>query len=231
MALRTEDSSRKMWSLFGLALRTAHALRLHNDEINEELSPFEREMRRRVWHNMRRIDILVSLDRGTYPCLPVNTMVKLPLNLDDSNFDFHTEGPLHAQIGYTCVAMFLSCIDIFSNATNYEFGIIGGKHNLVYCVRISLISLKTRITPRWASCKLHVQPIQIQYKHMQTTQHLSNMPQTAICNTATRTSTYNWSISSYPSSSFYKKSYSPSCPCAVVPPIPATSMMLSFLKL
>jgi len=59
-----------MWTLFGLALRTAHALRLHNDEINEDLPPFEREMRRRVWHNIRRLDIQVSLDRGTYPCLP-----------------------------------------------------------------------------------------------------------------------------------------------------------------
>jgi len=119
-----------MWSLFGLALRTAHALRLHNDEINEELSPFEREMRRRVWHNMRRLDIVVSLDRGTYPCLPVNTMVMLPLNIDDSQFDFHTEGPLKAQTGYTCVAMFLSLLDTVSNMTNYTFGVIGGKSSI-----------------------------------------------------------------------------------------------------
>jgi len=60
-------------------------------------------------------------------------MVVLPLNIDDSQFDFHTEGPIKAQTGYTCVSMFLSCIDTYSNVTNSEFGIIGGKRSMVCC--------------------------------------------------------------------------------------------------
>ena len=97
-------------------------------------------------------------------------MVALPLNIDDSDFDFHTESRLQARTGYTCVAMFLSCIDTFSNITNFEFGIIGGNQILLLLPLPYFTddSQQMLITPKCV--KTSDQRMQIPCKHTETIQ-------------------------------------------------------------
>lgn len=49
VCVRRHDDTRFVWSLTGLALRIAQSLGLHRDGSKFGLSPFDTEMRRRLW--------------------------------------------------------------------------------------------------------------------------------------------------------------------------------------
>jgi len=92
------------------------------------MRPFDQEMRRRVWHMLRRVDIQSALDRGTNPCLPPSSLIPLPLNIDDSDFGPHTTGVLHARIGWTMMSPFLACFGGIGNLKGFDFSAIGDEN-------------------------------------------------------------------------------------------------------
>lgn len=49
VCVRRHDDTRFVWSLTGLALRISQSLGLHRDGTQFGLSPFDTEMRRRLW--------------------------------------------------------------------------------------------------------------------------------------------------------------------------------------
>jgi hypothetical protein len=49
VCVRRHDDTRFVWSLTGLALRISQSLGLHRDGTRFGLSPFDTEMRRRLW--------------------------------------------------------------------------------------------------------------------------------------------------------------------------------------
>ena len=72
-----------MWALI---VRIAHAMGLHNE--SERLSPFDREIRRRVWHQIRLHELSAAIDRGTVLLVQPGTFTTpLPKNVNDSEFD------------------------------------------------------------------------------------------------------------------------------------------------
>lgn len=89
---RRSESPRFVWMMFGLLTRMAQYLGLHRDgEHDTHRTPFEVEMRRRVWWTMCLLDQKVSEDQGThmvYASLDFDT--KPPLNINDSDINPET---------------------------------------------------------------------------------------------------------------------------------------------
>ncbi|KAF7196507.1 C6 finger domain transcription factor adaR [Pseudocercospora fuligena] len=85
-ASRITDSSRRPWTMTGLIMRLAQGLSLHHE--NTSHTPFEQEMRRRLWHQIRVLDAFAASDRGTEVLIPLASFTTaLPNNVDDDDFD------------------------------------------------------------------------------------------------------------------------------------------------
>lgn len=82
---RRHDSPRFVWMMVGIAIRMAMSLGLHRDGSNfDNLSPFETEMRRRVWWALCLFDVRASEDQGTEFTIAVDSFdTKIPLNIDN----------------------------------------------------------------------------------------------------------------------------------------------------
>ncbi len=62
--LRVYNGGRALWAFNGLILRSAESIGLHRDGKNFNLSPFECEMRRRLWWYILANDSRVAEDHG-----------------------------------------------------------------------------------------------------------------------------------------------------------------------
>lgn len=86
---RRHDSPRFIWMMTGLAIRMGQSLGLHRDGTQfSHLSPYEIEMRRRVWWVLCLLDVRASENQGTdYTITSASFDTKLPLNLNDADLD------------------------------------------------------------------------------------------------------------------------------------------------
>lgn len=84
---RRHDSPRFVWMMVGIAIRMAISLGLHRDGSNfSNLSPFEIQMRRRVWWALCLFDVRASEDQGTEFTIAVDSFdTKIPLNINNSD--------------------------------------------------------------------------------------------------------------------------------------------------
>ncbi|THV51830.1 hypothetical protein BGAL_0097g00080 [Botrytis galanthina] len=76
--------------LLGVAVRLALRMGLHRDpdRVGGQITPFQGEMRRRIWANLRQIDLLASFHIGLPNMVEsVDSDVQLPRNLNDTDFD------------------------------------------------------------------------------------------------------------------------------------------------
>jgi len=88
ICVRRHDDTRFVWSLTGLAIRIAQSLGLHRDGSKFYLSPFDTEMRRRLWWQVCILDVRASEDHGSDPSLIEQSFdTKPPLNINDSDMD------------------------------------------------------------------------------------------------------------------------------------------------
>ncbi|KAJ4265381.1 hypothetical protein NW762_004669 [Fusarium torreyae] len=84
-AMRVHNSGRAVWIINGLALRAAQSIGLHRDGSKLGLSPFESEIRRRIWWHFLERDSRGAEDyglqnpMGSYP----QSGVEQPRNLHD----------------------------------------------------------------------------------------------------------------------------------------------------
>lgn len=106
------DSNVNFWFLMGVIIRLAIRMGYHRDpKFNPTISPFEGEMRRRVWHTIFQIDVLISFQMGLPSMIPSEYCdTHPPNNLKES--DFHpgdkslpAPRPLseHTSVRYTIV--------------------------------------------------------------------------------------------------------------------------------
>ena len=90
------------WTLLGLAVRLGHSLILHRESTWSSVSPFTREIRRRLWWHMIDLDIRDVEDRGTDPFIlesSFNTMK--PLNINDDDMDPESMEPIIERKEFT----------------------------------------------------------------------------------------------------------------------------------
>lgn len=100
VCVRRHDDTQFVWSLTGLALRLAQSLGVHRDGINLGLSPFDTEMRRRLWWQLCILDLRASEDHGSDPSIldfSFDTAYPISVNdddigPDDTNFPTAREG-------------------------------------------------------------------------------------------------------------------------------------------
>lgn len=84
---RRHDSPRYVWMMTGIVIRMALALGLQRDGSNfGYLTPFEIEMRRRVWWGLCTIDVRASEDQGTDYTIALGSFdTKMPLNINNTD--------------------------------------------------------------------------------------------------------------------------------------------------
>lgn len=86
--VRTYDTSRFCWTMTGLAVRIAHAFGIHRDGDGSSYTPFEAEMRRRLWWQIVALDLRGFSDRGHDPLILEGTFnTEMPNNIEDEDFD------------------------------------------------------------------------------------------------------------------------------------------------
>lgn len=81
--------------MLSMALRMAQALYLHMPFPPYPVSPFEQEMRRRLWLAIGLLDVSVSLNRATEPMMKTDWLQSYPpCNLNDDDIWFDMDGPV-----------------------------------------------------------------------------------------------------------------------------------------
>lgn len=86
--VRRSDDTRYVWTLTGLLIRLAQGLGIHRDGQQFGLSPFETEMRRRLFWQINSLDARASEDQGTDPSIAEQSFdTKFPLNINDEDID------------------------------------------------------------------------------------------------------------------------------------------------
>jgi hypothetical protein len=78
----------KLWSSTGALIRSAMVMGLHLDPTTViSFSPYQAEMRRRLWATILEIDLQASITTGLPLALPEVKALSLPSNLNDCEFD------------------------------------------------------------------------------------------------------------------------------------------------
>ena len=87
LLVRRHDNPRFVWMMTGLAIRMGQYLGLQRDGAHfEHLTPFEIEMRRKVWWALVMLDLRASEDQGTDLTIPSASFdTKIPLNINDED--------------------------------------------------------------------------------------------------------------------------------------------------
>jgi hypothetical protein len=100
------------WILNGVVLRIAQKMGLHRDGEFLGLSPFESEMRRRVWWQILLLDTISALTSGLgQSLLPRVWDAKKPLNIDDTDL-FPSMSTLQPKDGPTDMVFVLIHYDV-----------------------------------------------------------------------------------------------------------------------
>ncbi|KAJ5168720.1 uncharacterized protein N7482_004314 [Penicillium canariense] len=101
LAARSQDQSRRVWTMLSMALRVGQALCLHMPVPPFQVSPFEQQLRRRTWQAIGVLDLAASLDRASEPMMQSAWLDHiLPANINDEDiwhgmdvpFEEHPEG-------------------------------------------------------------------------------------------------------------------------------------------
>jgi hypothetical protein len=91
-----------VWILGGVAIRIAQKMGLHRDGETLGLSPFESEMRRRLWWQIIMTDAKYAMFSGlSHNLLPRNSDTKSPSNVNDADIFPTSEEPFRDREGPT----------------------------------------------------------------------------------------------------------------------------------
>ncbi|KAL9945810.1 hypothetical protein D7B24_009319 [Verticillium nonalfalfae] len=108
---RRHDSPRYVWMMTGLAARMAVAVGLHRDGTHfAHLSPYEVEMRRRVWWCLCLLDIRAAEDQGTEFSIADGAFdTRMPINVADADMRPAMRAPPVARDHDTDMSFAVAC--------------------------------------------------------------------------------------------------------------------------
>jgi hypothetical protein len=111
---RRHDSPRFVWMMTGLVIRMTQYLGLQRDGGHlEHLTPFEIEMRRRVWWAVYLLDLRASEDQGTDLTIQNGSFdTKVPLNINDTDISPESKQIPTERDGVTDMSFVLICIGV-----------------------------------------------------------------------------------------------------------------------
>ena len=89
------DNQRLVWVMLGLTIRLALRMGYHRDPSHfPEINFLQGEMRRRIWHLLTQLDVLISFQQGLPSMIrALPSDIKPPHNLRDADFDANTKEP------------------------------------------------------------------------------------------------------------------------------------------
>ena len=94
-------------------MRIAQSMNLHVDGSKFNFSPFEVEMRRRLWWNIRTFEHRCAEEHGLDPsAVKYTSNTKLPLNINDADLDPDTVEPPEPRMGCTDMTFCLVTFEI-----------------------------------------------------------------------------------------------------------------------
>ncbi|CAD6571186.1 MAG: hypothetical protein ASARMPRED_004233 [Alectoria sarmentosa] len=100
--VRSNDDTMFAWTLFSVAVRLGHSLTLHRESTWSSISPFTREIRRRLWWQMVDLDVRGLEDRGSDPfILDSSFNTKKPLNINDDDMKPESMEPIAERKEFT----------------------------------------------------------------------------------------------------------------------------------
>ena len=99
MVVRSVDDSRFCWTLTGLVIRLAQGMGLQRDGSQFDLTPFETEMRRRLWWAILVLDLRSAEELGTDLIVTEASYdTQLPSNINDTDISPEsTEPPIQRE--------------------------------------------------------------------------------------------------------------------------------------
>jgi transcription factor-like protein len=106
MAIRACRRNDTLFVLSGIAVRLARKMGLHRDGTSLGLSPFETEMRRRLWWHIVHVDFRTSDVIGAKPSLDLfDGDTTMPLNVADEDLSPNMVNPPPERNGITPIAI------------------------------------------------------------------------------------------------------------------------------
>ncbi|EPS31528.1 hypothetical protein PDE_06483 [Penicillium oxalicum 114-2] len=127
---QTRDADISIWVLTGVIARLAMRMGYHRDsKVFPNVTPFQGEMRRRVWAFVRQADLLFSFQVGMPSMLrTTDTDTELPRNLYDDDFDEDSpELPPARQLSEPTPISYLIC----KARLSYAFGRVNEYYSAV----------------------------------------------------------------------------------------------------
>ncbi|RDW89192.1 hypothetical protein BP6252_01224 [Coleophoma cylindrospora] len=122
VCFRHGSGSRKAWTLLSVAIRIAQALGLHRESSGSVFTPFETEMRRRLWWQLCIHDIWQSEDRAFDPIITeINFTTLRPANIDDEDLDPSDLRPIVSRDGPTIMAFSLIGYEAYTLYSRLHF--------------------------------------------------------------------------------------------------------------
>jgi hypothetical protein len=129
ICVRSQDDTRLVWSLSGLTTHLAQALGVHRDGTNFGLSPFETEMRRRLWWHICILDTRAAEDHGADPSFTEAFYdAKLPLNINDDDISPETKETPKERQGTTEMTFCLIRFELSAASRRMNFAGPGLTH-------------------------------------------------------------------------------------------------------
>ncbi|KAJ5831690.1 hypothetical protein N7474_000001 [Penicillium riverlandense] len=99
---RHDEDGPDVDTLIGVAIGIAVKIGLHRDGVPLGFSPFEIEMRRRLWWQICILDVRTAEDHGSDPRILVSSFdTKFPLNVSDTDLDPDMSAPPLSRTGKT----------------------------------------------------------------------------------------------------------------------------------
>ncbi|PGH16990.1 hypothetical protein AJ79_01374 [Helicocarpus griseus UAMH5409] len=100
-------------SLIGVITGNAMRIGLHCDGESAGISPFDVEMRRRLWWHIYTLDVRIAEDYASDPCLIESSFnTKLPLNINDASLHPDMSEPPQSQPGRTEMLLSLVMFEV-----------------------------------------------------------------------------------------------------------------------
>ncbi|OJI99824.1 hypothetical protein ASPVEDRAFT_39183 [Aspergillus versicolor CBS 583.65] len=106
LCLRCNGDSRVAWAETAIVVRVAQKQGLHRDGQSLGLSPFDTEMRRRLWWHLCILDMLCSEDQGTETqIMPAMFDTQIPVNIDSDELTVDMDLPPSNKLGFTDITL------------------------------------------------------------------------------------------------------------------------------
>lgn len=104
--MRREGETRLCWTLIGLLIRICQGMGLHRDGSQFSFSPFDIEMRRRLWWLIVVLDARVSEELGTDMMIDDDSFdTQLPSNINDTDISPKSKSIPPPRVGPTDCAV------------------------------------------------------------------------------------------------------------------------------